>query len=147
MPANMEKYVTYLIDDLSAMENIAFDQVIHQIKMQLSSHTSTTTTIHDFIPIDPNAFPPLHRLSVQQVRHLVQHITKLLQFARIHAIFPAGLPTSRKYVLLKQLWVQPYFFIPGNAIYVQFCRQNTQHCAYGKAYCVCANSPNYWDEY
>jgi hypothetical protein len=129
------------------METIAFDHVIRQIRTQLTNYVCTTTTIHDFIPIDPKAFPPLRKLSVKQVRQLTHHITKLLQFARIHPIFPAGLPTSRKYMLLKQLWIQPYFFRPGQSTYIQFCRQDTQHCAYGKAHCVCANTPNYWDEY
>ena len=147
MPARLDKYVTYLIDDLSAMESVAFDQVIQQIKKELSDNTPNTTTIRDFIPIDPNAFPPIHRLSVKQVRHLVHHITKLLQFARVHPVFPAGLPTSRKYMLLKQLWTQPHFFSPGQSTSIHFCRQDTQHCPYGKAHCVCANAPNYWDEY
>lgn len=120
----------YLPEDMKGLEDII------DMEMSLKEDEHTMESIFGVPQI---YFPPMEKLTDEQMESLVKGILALWRVFHYEADLPRNLPARYAYPLLVACWKKSYPLVrTGNGTWhIEFCDYEPERCPFPQEYCRC----------
>jgi len=119
----METYIKQLISDLEAARHYATPPLMSKGRDEIPK-----TSIERFSRIEKIYFPPVEKLSHEQILDLVNAIIALLEANRYVINLPERLPIECKYQKLLDKWTEEIWHFENGLNGLSFCPEETDNC-------------------
>lgn len=145
----MQKYVTQLLEDL---ENAKLHEppsynvkIMHPDEPALDyGLTGVAEFLHspmyvmeDIFEIKTEWYPPIEKLTEEEVKSLVQKTIELWSAFNFYPSFPSDLPTHIQYTMLVNRMKEESQYVSDGFIGIEFCHYDVEECPFGPDYCQC----------
>jgi len=145
----MQTYITQLIEDLSAAKNgefnmnqtpmhESFEDYIAEVERYLSGEGEQF--IKDILDIQEEYFPPVNRLTDEQLNAVSDAYLDCLYSWNICIDMPDNLPASLKYTLLIGTLKQKVIVMDSGITHLELCHYDSECCPFGKEFCRCMDT-------
>ncbi len=142
-PQKMQHYIDYLICDLqNAKKNVPQEKQPGEGYEAFENHMmeleeSPDVLLSDLFGIKSDVFPPLEKLTDEQVEQLNTAIIEMWAAFNIKAVFPENLPARLLYPALLTLFSKSMHYWPGWHMGLELCNFDPDKCPFGTEYCTC----------
>lgn len=141
----MEEYVQQLLADLNAARRTgktvnkqSFTSLEDALEeMDFYFGLPDSQVLHEILGISPAFFPPVDRLSLQQIGKINACFEKCLHSWNIIVDLPKSFPSDMKYRLLISTLSRKVEILRFGYVHIEFCEQNVEKCPLGPSYCSC----------
>jgi hypothetical protein len=140
----MQHYLAQLITDMrQAAENLPpkpyyeIPPEAEGIEYVIEWENATEKPMHEWIGIPKENFPPLEKLSDDELALMVNEIRNLWAAYNFHADLPENLPAKIAYKLLVDYFDKPVAWISEGTLHIEFCDYEPENCPFPEEFCMC----------
>lgn len=149
----MESYILQLIEDLQAAHRVQDEELAgdaanlfeedegieaHFAEVERYLSGEGHQKIAEITGLFPEQFPPVGKLTQNQMLRVVEAFDALLFSWHIRTDLPEGLPIEIAYPLMVSALDKEVFVSDGGFVTIEFCAYNTDYCPFGTEFCACS---------
>jgi hypothetical protein len=127
----MEEYIKQLREDLEAAQDVAVPPLSYG-----DSENIAKTSLERLSGLGKNCFPPVEKLSHQQLQDLVKAMYAFIESKKHIVNLPNELPLERTYQKLRDKWIDEIEHVEHGLAGLNFCPENLADCDM-REFCGC----------
>ncbi len=141
----MQEYINQLLEDIMAAHRPATEEKSGDEPFSIEKHfeeverwfaNDPAFTFAEHCGLKPEQFPPVERLTDEQLLIIYKAYEQLLNNWNLDADIPESLPLRRAYPILINTLHEKVEIVNDGFITIEFCPYNVPSCPFGE-YCRC----------
>jgi len=150
----MQKYINQLLEDMMAAHRPAAEEKLQDKPFSIEEHfeeverwlaSEPTYTFAEHCGLKPAQFPPVDRLTDEQLHSLYKAYGQLLYSWNLDADIPESLPLRRAYPILISTLDHKVEMVNDGFIIIEFCSYDVPSCPFAE-HCRCVEFQTESDE-
>jgi len=145
----MQTYINQLIEDLTAAQSkenainrklIEEDFEAHIAELERYMNGEGKQRIRKIIGKKKEAFPPVERLTDQQLNAVSEALLECLYSWNITIDLPKNIPAALQYKVLVDALKYKVVIVSSGFIHLELCHYDSECCPFGKEFCRCLDT-------
>ena len=149
----MERFIKQLMEDIKEAKKRIPSKPYYEagpelegIEYVLELENNPYLKMSNLFGIEKNCFPPIEKLTNQQIDILVKEIESLWHAYSFYPVFPDNLPSKYKYKVMVDRWEEEVQYISEGNMHIEFCHYEPEECPFPQKYCMCKDFPAFSED-